>query len=218
MDKDLQQVWDELADSWTNLRAWPYPEVKEFAGTAEEGLVVDIACGNCRNLLPFTKKSLPCVGIDFSKGMIREAKKYAEKNNMDINLVLGDLTNLPLKENLALTVIYTSSISHLRTKRERVKSLEEAKRIGKRDFRMILSIWNRWQLRFLWKLFKAFFFGKYPNVYVDWNYHGVIHKRFYHLYSKNEMMRDLEKTGFRVEKIIKDDHGGIWFWIKRRST
>jgi ubiquinone/menaquinone biosynthesis C-methylase UbiE len=215
MDKYLQETWDILADSWTNVRAWPYPEVKGFSKKVEKGLVVDIACGNCRNLLPFTKKSLPCVGMDFSRGMIKEAKKYAKRKNMKIDLIIGDLTNLPFKEDVASTIIYTSSITHLRTKKERLKSLEESKRIGKEDFRMILSIWNRWQLKFLWKLLKAFLFGKYPNVYVDWNYHGVIHKRFYHLYSKKEMLKDLEKVGLKTERIIKDDHGGIWFWVRR---
>ncbi|MBD3156085.1 MAG: methyltransferase domain-containing protein, partial [Candidatus Aenigmarchaeota archaeon] len=175
----------------------------------------DIACGNCRNLLPPTKKGLSCVGIDFSKGMIKEGKKYAKKRGMKINLIIGDLTNLPLKENIASTIIYTSSITHLRTKKERLKSLKEVKRIGKTDLRMILSIWNRWQPKFLWKLLKAFLFGRYPNVYVDWNYHGATHKRFYHLYSKNEMLKDLKKVGLKSEKIIKDDHGGIWFWVRR---
>ncbi len=214
MDKDLQETWDILADSWNNIRAWPYPEVKEFTETIDKGLVVDVACGNCRNLLPFTKKGLSCIGIDFSKGMVREAKKYTKRKGMKVNLILGDLTKLPLKENVASTVIYTSSITHLRTKKERLKSLEETKRIGKNNFRMILSIWNRWQLKFLWKLLKAFLFSKYPNVYVDWNYHGVIHKRFYHLYSKTEMLKDLEKVGLKSEKMIKDNHGGIWFWVR----
>ena len=213
MDKELQQVWDTLSDSWTNVRAWPYPEVREFSRNISNGLVIDIACGNCRNLLPF--KNIECVGMDFSKGMIREAKKYIKKNGMKVNLVIGEATKLPFKQNISTTVIYTSSISHIRKKEDRIKSLEEIKRIGKKNFKMIISVWNRWQVRFIWKLIKSYFFGDYPNVYVDWNYHGVIHKRFYHLYTQREMESDLKKIELKVEKTNKDKHGGIWFWVTR---
>ena len=212
MNKNLQKTWDTLADSWTNVRAWPYPEVKEFSKTTSKGLVIDVACGNCRNLLPFSEKN-PCVGLDFSKGMIREAKKYCKKKGMKVNLILGEVTQLPIKNNVASTIIYTSTISHLRTKKERIKSLNEIKRVGKKDFKMILSIWNRWQRKFIWNLIKNYFFGKYPNVYVDWNYHGKKHKRFYHLYTKREMKKELDQMNLKIEKTSKDKHGGIWFWV-----
>ncbi len=212
MDRDLQKTWDTLADSWTNIRAWPYPEVKEFSKNVDKGLVVDIGCGNCRNLLSFSKNN--CVGLDFSKGMIKQAKKYIKKRKIRVNLVIGDIAQLPVKDNIASTIIYTSTISHLRTREERLKSLEGVKRIGKKNFRMILSIWDRWQKKFIWKLIKSYFFGKYPNVYIDWNYHGVIHKRFYHLYSKKEMENDLKEVDLKVEKTSKDKHGGIWFWVR----
>jgi len=213
LDKDLQKTWDTLADSWNNFRNRPYPEVEEFSKIANKGLVIDIGCGNCRNLLPFTNNA--CVGLDFSKGMIREAKKYTKKKGIKVNLILGEVTQLPLKNNIASAIIYTSTISHLRTKEERLNSLKETKRIGKKDFRMILSIWNRWQLKFLWKLIKGYFFGGYSNVYVDWNYHGMIHKRLYHLYTKNEMKGELKQLNLKIEKISKDKHGGIWFWVTK---
>lgn len=213
MDKKLQQVWDTLADSWTNVRAWPYPEVREFSQKIKKDLLIDVACGNCRNLLPFKEKNIELLGIDFSKGMIKEAKKYCKKKGIKTSFIIGEITQLPIKNNVASTIIYTSTISHLRTKKERLKSLEEVKRISKKDFRMILSIWNRWQRKFIWKLVKSYFFGEYPNIYVDWNYHDVIHKRFYHLYTKKEMENDLKEVGLKIEKISKDNHGGIWFWV-----
>ena len=132
--------------------------------------------------------------------MIREAKKYTRKKRMKVSLVLGDITKLPIKNYIASTIIYTSTISHLRSKKERINSLEEIKRIGKKNFKIILSIWNRWQIKFLWKLVKSFFSGKYPNVYIDWNYHGKKHKRFYHLYTKKEIEKELKQMNLKIEK------------------
>ena len=76
MDKDLQRVWDTIADSWTNLRVRPWEEVLEFSKDVNEGFVLDIGCGNCRNLVPFVANKIDCVGVDFSKGMIKEAEEY----------------------------------------------------------------------------------------------------------------------------------------------
>jgi len=213
LDKDLQKTWDTLSDSWNNLRNRPYPEVKEFSGTTKKGLVVDIGCGNCRNLIPFSENK--CIGMDFSKGMIKEAKKYCEKNQIKVDFILGEVNRLPLKNNVASTIIYTSTISHLRSKEQRIESLKETKRIGKKGYKMIISIWNRWQKRFIWKLLKNYFFGKYPNIYVNWNYHGNIHKRFYHLYTKKELVKELNQLNLKIEKTSKDEHGGIWFWVTR---
>ncbi|MEM5793061.1 MAG: methyltransferase domain-containing protein [Candidatus Aenigmatarchaeota archaeon] len=210
MDEELRDVWDTIADSWNNLRSKPQPEVVDFS-RKYSGLVVDIGCGNCRNLISFKGK---LVGIDFSKKMILEAKKFCEKRGVEVYLVIGDATNLPLKDSIADVIIYTSVISHLKKRDERLKSLKEIKRAGKDGFISILSIWNRWQMRFVWKLILGLFKGTYPDVYVDWNYHGKKYKRFYHLYTKKEMERDLKEVGFIIEKTFKSK-GGVWFWIRK---
>ena len=211
MDENLRSVWDRIADSWTNLRPRPEPNVLEFSKDCK-GLVVDIGCGNCRNLIPFKGK---LVGIDFSKNMVKEAKKFCERRDMNVFLVIGDAVNLPIKDGVANCIIYTSVISHIKKREDRIRSLEEVRRVAKVDAKIILSIWNRWQKRFFLKLIISFLKGEYPNVYVDWNYHGKVYKRFYHLYTKSEMKKDLEEVGFIIERIFKDKKGGIWFLVRK---
>ncbi|MBW2985586.1 class I SAM-dependent methyltransferase, partial [Candidatus Woesearchaeota archaeon] len=38
--------------------------------------------GNGRNLIPFAKKIFDCYGIDFSKNMIKNAKKSFKENKL----------------------------------------------------------------------------------------------------------------------------------------
>ena len=72
-EKKIRQVYDTIADSWSNLRVRPLYEVVNFCNSIEnKDLVLDLGCGNCRNLLPFLKRNFKCIGIDFSKGMIKE--------------------------------------------------------------------------------------------------------------------------------------------------
>ncbi len=201
-----REVWENLADSWTNLHIKPEGEVTNFSKIINKGPILDVGCGNCRNSLPFLEKNIDCVGIDFSKGMVREAKEFLKKRNLNENLVIGSLEELPFKKGSFLLVMCIRTLHHLETRELRVKALEEMKRVG---IKIFLSVWKRWQTRFIWQLIKSFFSGHFADVYVDWNYHGKIYKRFYHLYTKKELEDDLKNAGLKIEKMWYDD-GNIW--------
>ena len=215
MDKDLQRVWDTIADSWTNLRVRPWEEVLEFSKDVNEGFVLDIGCGNCRNLVPFVANKIDCVGVDFSKGMIKEAKKFLKRRGLKTNLVLGDFTNLPFKNESVSIIICNAVLHDIYLKKDRERSLEEIKIIAKKNSKILLSVWDRYQKRFICPLIRSFFLGRYADIWVNWNYHGKIYKRFYYLYTKNELKKDVERMGLEVEKHWKDEKGNIWFLIKR---
>jgi len=201
-----RQVWEILADSWTHYNVKPEEEVINFSRIINKGPVLDLGCGNCRNSLPFFERNIDCVGLDFSKGMIREAKNFLKKRNLNENLVIGNLDNLPFKKGSFLLVICIRTLHHLETRELRMKALEEMKRVG---IKILMSEWKRWQSRFIWQLIKSFFSDHFADIYVDWNYHGKVYKRFYHLYTKEELEYDLKKVGLKIEKIWYDD-GNIW--------
>ena len=202
-----KKVWNTIADSWTNLRVKPEKKVINFSEKINGGIVLDAGCGNCRNLVPFLKKGLDCVGMDFSSKMIKESKKFLKKRKLKTSLVIGDLVNLPFKKRSFSSVICIRSLHHITPKILRLKSLEEMKRIGEK---ILMSEWKRWQVRFFWKLLKSFVFGHFGDVYVDWNYHGKIYKRFHHLYTKRELEDDLKIVELKIEKIWNDNKGNIW--------
>jgi len=206
---EQREVWETLADSWTHLHVKPEEEVINFSKIINKGPVLDLGCGNCRNSLPFLERKIDCVGLDFSKGMIREAKKFLKKRNFNENLIIGNLDNLPFKKGSFLLVICIRTLHHLETRELRIKAAEEMKRIG---IKILMSEWKRWQQRFVWQLIKSFFSGHFADVYVDWNYHGKIYKRFYHLYTKEELEDDLKKAGLKIEKIWYDGEN-IWFSV-----
>ncbi|MCX6821557.1 MAG: methyltransferase domain-containing protein [Candidatus Aenigmarchaeota archaeon] len=201
-----KEVWETLADSWINLHVKPEEEVVNFSKNINKGPLLDLGCGNCRNSLSFLEKNIDCVGLDFSKGMIREAKKLLKKNNLNESLVIGNLDNLPFKKGSFLLVMCIRTLHHLESRELRMKALEEMKRVG---IKILLSVWKIWQTRFIWQLIKSFFSGHFADVYVDWNYHGKIYKRFYHLYTKKELEDVLKNTGLKIEKIWYDN-GNIW--------
>jgi len=199
-----REIWNALADSWTNLRVKPEKEVTEFSKRINSGLVLDAGCGNGRNSLLFLEKKLKCVELDFSKTMIREAKKFLKRREFDANFIVASVTNLPFKSNVFSMIIFVRTLHDVETRKGRLKALSEVKRVGKK---IIISCWHKWDRKLFLVVLKHLFSS---DVYIDWNYHGKTYKRFYHLYTKKELERDLKEAGFKNFKIWDDKKGNIW--------
>jgi ubiquinone/menaquinone biosynthesis C-methylase UbiE len=202
-----KEVWEIIADSWTNLRVKPDKEVIDFSKKINSGLVLDVGCGNGRNSLPFLEKNLKCVAVDYSRGMIREAKRFLKRRGFDANFVVANATNLPFKPGVFHTVIFVRALPHVETRERRLEALSEIKRVGEK---IIMSCWCKWDKKLFWIVLKHLFSS---DVYVDWNYHGKIYKRFHHLYIKKELEEDLEEVRFKNFKIWDDKRGNIWCLI-----
>lgn len=211
---DQKEVWNTLADSWTNLRVRPYPEVIEFSKKWSNGPVLDIGCGNCRNLIPFLEKGKKCVGLDFSEKMGDMARKFLEKRGYSAQIKVSDMVNLPFENESIGTVICNSTLQSITKKDDRVKALYEIKRVMKKDSRILLSTWNRYQKRFYLKIIGSLFRKNKFDVWVDWNYHGKTYKRFYHLYSRKEIENELKFVGLDIEKVWLSK-GNIWVIVRK---
>lgn len=213
MKEDMKLVWDTIADSWSRLRTRPWEELVTFSKKVEGKIVLDIGCGNGRNLIPFEGKER--IGIDFSKGMIREARKFLGKRGKKVSLVVGDFTALPLKSEAADIIISNAVLHDIYPKIQRKKAIEELKRIAKKRSTILISVWGRWQKRFVFPLIKSLFTGRYPDVWVGWNYKGKVYQRFYHLYTKKELENELKNLSLNPKKCWKDNKGNIWVLIKK---
>jgi ubiquinone/menaquinone biosynthesis C-methylase UbiE len=195
----LKEIYEEIADSWSNFRTKPV----SFLPKKLKGKIIDVGCGNARNIIPFAKNGLFCVGADFSKGMIKNALKMCEKSNVEAEFVLADAAELPFKDKSFDSCISIATLHHLNPRKNRVKSLKEMKRICKGS--VYVSVWYRWQFYHLKNLLKNIL--HFGDVYVDWKIKGKVLKRYYHLYTKKELQKDAEESGLIVEsiKIIEEN-------------
>ncbi|MEM5790648.1 MAG: class I SAM-dependent methyltransferase, partial [Candidatus Aenigmatarchaeota archaeon] len=192
----------------THLRARPLPEVIDFSNSIKrQGLILDVGCSNCRNLIPFLEKDFNCIGIDFSKGMIREAKKFLKRRGFNAFLVVADVFNLPFKERKIDYVIFTRVLHHLPTRKLRIEVLKEIRRILNENGKILITVWRRYFPRFLIDFFSNIFEKKFEfgDTYKKWTYHGKTYKRFYHLYSKKEIEEELISSGFKIKKFYSDN-------------
>ena len=202
----LKHGYNKIADVWVHLKARPLEEVIEFSSLAKKpGLVLDIGCSNCRNLIPFLERKFHCIGLDFSKNMVREAKKFLKKKKLSANLVIADISSLPFKNRSIKFILCTRVLHHLPTKELRVSSLAEIKRIAKD--RVLISVYRRYYPRFFFDFFSNLFEKKFEfgDTYKKWTYHGNVYKRFFHLFSLKEIEKEIRGSGLRIDSIFKNN-------------
>ncbi len=173
-----QQVWNQIAESWNNFRQKPIKELNQL--NWKNGKILDIGCGNCRNLLPF--KNLDCYGIDFSKNMLKQAKKFARKNNFKVKLKQASAEKIPFKNNYFDYILAIAILHHLKDPEPAIVEIYRVLKIGGKAY---ISIWNKLQFKFLFKRKEA---------YIKWGNE----KRYYHFISFWDMKKLLKKYNLNI--------------------
>ena len=66
-----RNIWNSLSEQWNKVRSKPFPETIIYLSKIwKKGKILDIGCGNGRNLIPFAEKDFDCQGVYFSIEMI----------------------------------------------------------------------------------------------------------------------------------------------------
>ena len=196
-----EQVWNILAESWNNFRQRIY-EKELYNLDWKKGKLLDIGCGNCRNLIPF--KNLELYGIDFSSEMIKQSKKFTQKHNLKVNLKKSNMKKLPFKDNFFNYCMSLASMHHV-SKEDANKSLKEIHRILKKNGQCYITVWNK---------YPNFLFRK-KETYFTWKQKDKVYRRYYHLYNFFEFKRLLLKNNFKIIKKGKIFDKNIKFLIQK---
>lgn len=157
--------------------------------------ILDIGCGNARDLLVLAKKGIKCVGIDSSKGMVKEGIKILKKNGFsNIKIYEADARKLPFKDNNFDKVILSEVIEHIPNYKIAIK---ECKRVLKKGGILVITTPNWYSLyginrlilegiREFIKLIKPI---KKTHPYDKWK-------------TQKEVIKALEENGFKINQKI----------------
>ncbi len=108
------------SDKGAKYRRAGNDKLREMIGESE--MLLDVACG----AMPFTSKAIKHICMDFSITAVQEAKL----NKPEGLFVLGDITNLPLKDNSVTDTISLHTIYHV-NKELQQRAIEEIRRVSK---------------------------------------------------------------------------------------
>ncbi|MCL6501014.1 MAG: class I SAM-dependent methyltransferase, partial [Candidatus Pacearchaeota archaeon] len=182
-----EKVWDALAEQWYHFRHQQFKDVaKEIENIAKlkKGKILEIGCGNCRNLKTFALAGFDCHGIDFSKEMLKYAKEYCEKHCFKVKLKRARAEELPFKSNSFDYVLSIATLHHLK-KKEQIKAVKEMWRVLKSEGIALVAVWNKR--------------NKKPRErYISWEVKGKTYWRYYYLFTLTELKDLFKKQGFEV--------------------
>jgi tRNA (uracil-5-)-methyltransferase TRM9 len=207
--QSVKDTYNAIAEDFSNTRKGYSKDFSEFLEYIDENdFVLDVGCGNGR-LASFLKDRLPkakYLGLDNNEQFL----KIAKNNNPGSHFIFGDQLELPIDNETADILFNIRSFHHLPSKKMRLNSLKEMKRVLKKGGIIIITVWNIWQKKYLLQIFSSFLrfiftLGSYDynDTFIRW---GKNHKRYYHAFTINELSNIVKMSGFKIIKTEKLGH------------
>jgi len=190
----IASAFDEIAGEFDASRTRPWPETLFFASRLPPGArVLDLGCGNGRNVPAFTTRGHLVVGLDASRGLLaRAAAKVGTAR-----IVQGDAVRLPFRPSTVDAVHCVAAIHHLPSEAERRQTVAEIARVLSPRGLVLLSAWALEQPRF----------EGVPDadVEVPWRRKdGRLVSRFYHLFRDGELGQLGSSAGLAVDRAWRE--------------
>ncbi|WP_435358958.1 class I SAM-dependent methyltransferase [Haloarchaeobius sp. DFWS5] len=190
--RTTRDTYDRISAHFAKTREYAWPEVESFVADApagERGL--DLGCGNARHAEVLTSKCDHVVGLDLSRGLLDTARERATGRDFAVDLVQGDASRLPIRDDSVDLAVYVATLHHLPTREARRASLNELARVLTPGGRALVSVWST--------AHDTFDREESFDTEVDWTLPGgVTVPRYYHIYSPDEFDADLESSDCTV--------------------
>tara|TARA_Y100000389_G_scaffold204581_1_gene258133 strand:- start:110 stop:724 length:615 start_codon:yes stop_codon:yes gene_type:complete len=183
--KYVKNVYNNIAEHFNVTRSYEWPWISNYLNNLEiNSNILDIGCGTGRNML---KKNLNFTGIDSSIEFIKICllKK--------LNVIEGDMCDLPFKNNTYDAIISIASFHHLSTNERRISALKEMYRVLKPGGTILISIWSLKQPQ---KTKRKF--DKYGDTIVKWTKYNDIYDRYYYIFKISEITDLFKSCHFKI--------------------
>ena len=185
-----RDTFNQIAPGWYNFRHWSIfrNELEVLAHRWQKGRLLNTGCAHGPDFLPF-KDSFKLYGVDFSDEMLKLARKYSLKFDFNVELSPADVRQLPYPDNSFDWAIAVATYHHIKGEQERLKALNELRRVLKPGGEAFITVWNRWQPRF-WL--------KSKELFVPWQKKDKALYRYYYLFSYAELEKMAKKASFQI--------------------
>ncbi len=192
---DQEHIWDKVASKWKEYRQKPLKEVEEFL-KGKSGKILDLTCGSGRNFFAFSKES-EIYGVDFSAEMLKLAEENSRKVTNKVALFKADAQELPFEFMFFDSAVYIAGLHCVQTPHNRMRSLKELNKVLKSGAHALITVWSKNQKRLK---------NKPKDALIPWTINGKKYERYYYIYDKSELEKDLRKAGFRIISSKEEDN------------
>lgn len=177
-------VFNKIAERYN---AWYKTPFGKYADKLEKDLVLhfidpvkgmnilDIGSGTGNYSALLANRAANVVGLDSSPGMLHVAKKKTKQGEGDVDFILGDAENLPLKNQSFDAAVSVTSLCFIENFE---KVVYEMRRIVKSSGKIVVGDLNKWSLYGIGKKLVSKF---KESVYREAKFHSISElKYFFH--------------------------------------
>ncbi|KAJ3452377.1 tRNA methyltransferase 9b-related [Anaeramoeba flamelloides] len=219
--KFVNEVYLEIAPHFNHSRWNPWPYVKKFVSSLEEGsILADVGCGSGQNSLINPK--VFSISSDFNLEFAKIANKKMQEQSHKGSVLQENNLKLSLRTNSVDHVISIAVIHHFATAERRLQALKELCRIVRPGGTGLVTVWAFEQKNkkysdqdnlIPWKAQKRFL--KDQNVEKKEKNEIIVYERYYHLFVKGEL-RILFESVENVEIVSEEFNHNNWVIIFKK--
>jgi len=134
----VHQVYETIADHFSDTRHKPWPQVLEFLKMLDPGSVLlDLGCGNGKYLGQEGSESRMEIGMDYSQGLLDIVVQRGHQ------ACRSDLLFVPCRDSVADGIICIAALHHLSTTVRRLSSLREMTRVLAPGGKFLIYVWAK---------------------------------------------------------------------------
>jgi len=207
-NENIKQAYDQVADHFnlTRKRALPSQLIEFKQYLADGQRILDLGCGSGRIIRILKDFTIDCIFTDISEKQLNYARKEEQGKIKSAEFIVQDLKDSLFSENSFDLIFCVATFHHSKTKKDRIKFLENVYSWLKPGGYLLMTNWNLWQEKYLkyHNIFKGQ--GNFMIPYKN-NDGRVLAKRFYHSFKAPELKKLLLQTNFKVEKLELSESG-----------
>ena len=191
----VRDVYSKIAHHFSDKRQNQWDWITRFIQNVNEDKinkyinVLDIGCGNGRNMTGFNPEMCSVFGIDNCEEFVKIC------NDKKLNVIQSDMSKIPFKDNYFHYFLSIASFHHLSTVERRIQTLMELNRVAEKGALMLISVWSLKQPANTPQSKKI---KSYGDNLVLWNKDGKIYDRYYYIFKVDEITRLFNQTGWKI--------------------
>lgn len=205
--ESVRDAYNKVATSFVMSRVRDWNEFDTLAPYIDPNTkLLDAGCAHGRlvpTLLRQNLKKENYTGIDISENLILKAQKLFP----DIHFDIGDVCNLPYRNNMFDVTVSSAVLHHIPSQELRVQMIQELIRVTKPGGKIVLFVWNAFHFPHLWKpisvsYLKSFFtFGTHEAGDMYLPFFGKDTKRYVHAFTKRSLTKLIKKAAAKEIQI-----------------
>ncbi len=212
--QQTKESYNLIASHFSQKRRFLWPEMKKASSLVKAGdRVLDLGCGNGRLYQAFAGKKVRYLGIDFSKELL----KIARKSYPQAKFFLADITKRKTYQKMGeFNICFCIAVlHHISSRSSQLKIFENVYKVLKKEGILILSVWNLYQEKYK-KHFKNERQKKVVVPYKISNGEKIVGQtdRYLYAFKKQELEKIAKEAGFKIKACYYDWRGKRTDWRK----